>query len=290
MIKVNGEPIKIDRFPNGELNIDTQILNKIPKNSTVSVEFKWANNEDILSLWFVLQHLQDNSITNYELYIYYLPYSRMDRNQNGNCFTLKHLCYLLGFFNVKMYKIVEPHSDVSLGLLAPSERINFITPLMGHILRLNPDINMICYPDKGAKNRFQDDSVTLPVVYCSKVRDFDTGEIKGLELEGDVNVSGKNILILDDLCSRGGTFYHTANKLKENGANDVYLGVCHMELTVEYGWIVNRYNKENNSPIKHIYCSDSMLICKLPEISNITIYSMEEFLNNGNLKEVNRYE
>ena len=61
MIKINGELIKIDRFPNGELNIDTQILNKISKNSTISVEFKWANNEDIFSLWFVLQHLQDNS-------------------------------------------------------------------------------------------------------------------------------------------------------------------------------------------------------------------------------------
>ena len=165
---------------------------------------------------------------------------------------------------------------------------------MKHILKLNPEINMICYPDKGAKARFQDDNVELPVVFCNKIRDFDTGEIKGLELDGVIDVAGKNVLILDDLCSKGGTFYYTAKKLKENGANNIYLGVCHMESTVKYGDIYSEYKNWDEvkvSPVKHIYCLDTMVnsieaYWLQNHSSNLTIYDTEVFLSNNKFKEV----
>ncbi len=288
MIKVNNQEIKFDKFPNGETLVNTDVLNNVlPINGEYRIDFKWVNDEDLLHLYFVLNHLNYLGYFQYKLYIYYMPYSRMDRSQNGSCFTLRYISRVLNCMidSLDEVFIVEPHSDVTLACVAHSKRINFISPLMQHILSLHPDIDMICYPDKGAKQRFQDDAVTLPVVYCNKIRDFDTGEIKGLELDGDVNVNGKNVLILDDLCSKGGTFYHTANKLKESGANDVYLGVCHMERTVEYGQILEFHNKQYTSPIKHIYCSDSMLISHISDAKNLTVYSMDEFLHNKQIKE-----
>lgn len=38
-------------------------------------------------------------------------------------------------------------------------------------------------------------------------------------------VKERNVLIVDDICSRGGTFYHAANALKEAGAKNIYLYV-----------------------------------------------------------------
>lgn len=284
MITINGEKIQTELFPNGESLIHTDVLNNLEE--PFDIHFNFYTNDDLIELLLVCGHLKDRSITDYNLYIRYMPYSRMDRDQNGNCFSLIHVCSLL--INVlsdesKIY-VVEPHSDITLNVLN-AERINVITPLMNKILEKHPDINVICYPDKGAKARFCDDAVNLPVVYCEKIRDFNTGEIKGLELQGDIDLKGKNVLILDDLCSKGGTFYHTANKLHEAGANKVYLGVCHMEPTVRYGKIYKDKNVNIESPIEHIYCFNTML----PEVEaqwlqelgeNLTIYKIEKFLSN----------
>ena len=292
MIKVDGQEVSFSKFPNGETLVDTEILNKT--ESGCRIDFKWEKDEDILYLYFVLSHLtaRTPSIRNKKIYIWYMPYSRMDRSQNGNCFTLKYVCELIegATYNDDEFFIVEPHSDKTLELLDFSERINAITPLMQKICSIE-NIDVICYPDKGAKARFCDDKVDLPVVYCEKVRDFDTGEIKGLELKSDIDLGGKNVLILDDLCSKGGTFYYTAKKLKENGVKDVFLGVCHMENTVMQGELLEELDMPFKSLIQHIYCFNTMLN-KFREdyikstFGNITIYNIEKFLKEGEVVDV----
>lgn len=297
MIKVNKISLDFGEFPNAETLVKTGFLDRVATDEQgyISIEFRFKDDKSLMRLYFILNHLRQ-FYPKFKLYIYYMPYSRMDRSQNGSCFTLKYVSEMLNTvlcLEDKVY-IMEPHSDVTLQLLNNSERINVITPLMKHILKLNPEIDMICYPDKGAKARFQDDNVELPVVFCNKVRDFDTGEIVGLELDGDTNVDGKNILILDDLCSKGGTFYHTSNKLKQNGAKDVYLGVCHMEATVKYGDIYaehKNWDEEKVSSIKHIYCLNTMVndieaYWLQNHSTNLTMYDTEVFLSKNKFKEV----
>ena len=48
-------------------------------------------------------------------------------------------------------------------------------------------------------------------------------------------VKDKNILIIDDICSKGGTFYYAAKALKELGARNIYLYVTHCEKTITSG-------------------------------------------------------
>lgn len=290
MIKLDGQEIKFSKFPNGETLVDTEILNRA--GSGCRIDFKWETDEDILHLYFVLSHLNNQHKLNRKIYIYYMPYSRMDRSQKGSCFTLAWTCTLINhvtFLGDSVY-IVEPHSDRTLDLLHFSKRINVITPLMQKICSIE-NVDVICYPDKGAKARFCDDRVDLPVVYCEKVRDFDTGEIKGLELKSDIDLNGKNVLILDDLCSKGGTFYYTAKKLKESGVKDVFLGVCHMEKSVKDGHIIEYGDAK--TLIKHIYCFNTMINSysdvqnNVPCIpKNITIYDIENFLKEGEVVDV----
>ena len=49
------------------------------------------------------------------------------------------------------------------------------------------------------------------------------------------SVKGRNILIVDDICSRGGTFFYAAKALKELGAKKIYLYVTHCEKTILEG-------------------------------------------------------
>ena len=66
-------------------------------------------------------------------------------------------------------------------------------------------------------------------------------------------IKGKNILIIDDICSKGGTFYYAAKELKEAGAANIYLYVTHCENTIHEGELLN------SDLIKHIYTTDSIL-------------------------------
>ena len=95
----------------------------------------------------------------------------------------------------------------------------------------------------------------MPFAFGIKKRNWDTGVIEGLDLMGDTEaINGKDILIIDDICSRGGTFYHSAKALKEIGAANIYLYVTHCENTIHEGELL-----KDDDLIKHIYTTDSIL-------------------------------
>jgi ribose-phosphate pyrophosphokinase len=112
---------------------------------------------------------------------------------------------------------------------------------------------MIFYPDEGAMKRY---SATTPMEYAFGVkrRDWSSGKIKGLDVMGDVKrFVGKDVLIIDDICSKGGTFYQSATKLKELGVNNIYLYVTHCENTIFEGELL-----EEEDLIEHIYTTESI--------------------------------
>ena len=108
------------------------------------------------------------------------------------------------------------------------------------------------YPDEGAMKRYAG-MVNLPYAFGIKKRNWETGQIEGLDVAGSVDeIRGRDILIVDDICSKGGTFYHSAKKLKELGAKDIYLYVSHCENTILEGELLK------GDLIKKVYTTDSI--------------------------------
>lgn len=259
MIIINGEEVKFTKFPNNETLVDTSYLNTLRGTKENSIIFKYYKDEDLLHFKFVLDHLLEQECVANNIVITYMPYSRMDRSQNGNCFTLKYILFMFKMhFLFNNFYIVEPHSDVSLD--GDNIKPLYITPELCKIaITENPDITTICFPDKGARNRYTKlfeeyypELNKLNILYCNKVRDFDTGKITDLELIGNTT-DVKNVLIADDLCSAGGTFYYTAKKLKESGVENVFLAVTHTENNISNGELI-----KDTTPINKIYTTDSM--------------------------------
>lgn len=259
MITINDKEIKFTKFPNNETLVDTSYLSTLRGSKENTIIFKYNKDEDLLHFKFVLDYLFEQECVTNNVVITYMPYSRMDRSQNGSCFTLK---YILSMFKMHFlfnnFYIVEPHSDVSLceGNIKPL----YITPELCKIaITENPDITAICFPDKGAKKRYTNlfkeyypELNNLNILYCNKTRDFNTGKITGLELVGDTT-DVKSVLIADDLCSAGGTFYYTAQKLKENGVENIFLAITHTENNISNGELI-----KDTTPINKIYTTDSM--------------------------------
>jgi ribose-phosphate pyrophosphokinase len=98
-------------------------------------------------------------------------------------------------------------------------------------------------------------STSLPYKYAFgiKRRNWETGKIEGLDVAGCTEeIKNKVVLIVDDICSRGGTFYYSAKKLKELGAKAVYLYITHCENTILEGELLE------SGLIEKVYTTDSL--------------------------------
>jgi ribose-phosphate pyrophosphokinase len=103
----------------------------------------------------------------------------------------------------------------------------------------------------------------LPVAFGIKKRDWKSGQILGLDVVSDIDLTGKKVLIVDDICSAGSTFKFSAIKLKELGASDVALYVSHCEDNIQNGDLLK------TDLISKIYTTDSILHIEDPKIEVI---------------------
>ena len=112
---------------------------------------------------------------------------------------------------------------------------------------------MMFYPDEGAMKRYSA-LADKPYAFGIKKRDWATGQINGLDVAGATElIAGSRVLIVDDICSMGGTFYHSAKKLKELGAAEIYLYISHCENTILKGDILT------SGLIEKVFTTDSLL-------------------------------
>ena len=93
-----------------------------------------------------------------------------------------------------------------------------------------------------------------------------TGEIKGLNVVGEIPKESFDVLIVDDISSYGGTFYFSALKLKELGAKKIYLYITHCENSILEGKLLQE------DLIEHIYTTNSLLS---KQHEKITVFDIE---------------
>lgn len=239
MILLNGSEVKFEKFPNGETRIDKEsFLQNCEFGNTVS--FKYKDDSDLIKLMFVKKYLDSTDFMSpNNLVIYYMPYSRMDRSENDSPFTLKYVSEFVNELNFDSVEVLEPHSDVTCALLdrAKANYINFkLVEQVKKEVGFSDEVDYLVFPDGTANKRYG--KINIPNQLTGiKHRNFQTGKIESLELAGKVNHEGFKALLIDDLCSYGGTFLLTAEKLKELGASEIYLLVGHCENSIFKGKI-----------------------------------------------------
>lgn len=255
MIVLNNKfVIEQNHFPDGTLRLS------VPNCYPMQISWYYDNDEELITLIYLVKHLRNldygfaNTIS---LFMPYVPNARMDRTEDGkNVFTLKYFAETINGLNFEEVRIFDPHSTVTTALI---DRAIVVAPfsLLGNAVdemcRESSDENFtIFYPDAGSVKRYSG-AIKKPYVFGNKVRDWNTGEIKGLDVIGDMeSIKDHNILIVDDICSKGGTFYHSAKKLNELGAKDIYLHVTHCENTVLQGELIR------SGLVKRIFTTDSI--------------------------------
>lgn len=255
MIKINGNPIEINKFPDGTL-----LMKKTIRCEAATITWLFENNEELVALIYLVGHMREHGVERIFLEMPYIPNARQDRVKNEeDIFTLKYFANVINMLQFDGVFVTDPHSYVSCALINrikayPVE--NVIMKILMHsesFGAFGEDNFSMFFPDEGSMKRYSEIFVDIPYTYGMKVRDWKTGQIQGLEVVGSVdNIKGKTILIIDDICSKGGTFYHSAKKLKELGAGKIYLYVTHCENTVLDGELLE------SGLVEKIYTTNSI--------------------------------
>jgi len=263
MILLNECKITIEQFPNKESKIkDFETL--IAEQNLL--QFVYEDDGDLLRLLFVKKRLNELQAP-CELLIQYMPYSRMDRKIEGDLFTLKYTCAFINSLHFDKVYVLEPHSSITMDLLEHSVAIY---PALDWLPQLMEDLQFtendrIVFPDKGAAARYKESGYENICVF-DKTRNPQTGRIENMFLKEGTVPKGAKCIIVDDLCSSGGTFIWSGNILKEMSADTISLLITHCEPRVLTGQLLN-----SDSPISHVYCSPSMMQQKHAKITYLPL-------------------
>ncbi|MBE6861660.1 MAG: ribose-phosphate pyrophosphokinase [Ruminococcus sp.] len=263
MLKINGSEIMQGSFPDGTL-----LVKYAPEKECGYAEIDWyyENDRELITLMYLTKHLNAHGISRIRLFMPYIPNARQDRvKSDEDVFTLKYFAQVINSLNFESVTVLDPHSTVSEALIdrlviqSPKENVRRV---ISEITQNEGAEPFMFYPDEGASKRYSG-MVTLPYGFGIKKRDWKTGKILGLDVSGSVEqIKGKSVLIVDDICSKGGTFLFSARKLKELGAGNIYLYISHCEKTILSGELIE------SGLIKKIYTTDS--ICNFShELINI---------------------
>ena len=253
MLKINGSEIMQGSFPDGTL-----LVKYAPEKECGYAEIDWyyENDRELITLMYLTKHLNAHGISRIRLFMPYIPNARQDRvKSDEDVFTLKYFAQVINSLNFESVTVLDPHSTVSEALIdrlviqSPKENVRRV---ISEITQNEGAEPFMFYPDEGASKRYSG-MVTLPYGFGIKKRDWKTGKILGLDVSGSVEqIKGKSVLIVDDICSKGGTFLFSARKLKELGAGNIYLYISHCEKTILNGELLT------SGLISKIYTTDSI--------------------------------
>jgi len=225
-------PCAHDDFPFDELQITTRL----------------NNAEDIMLLFMATDAVQRKYPgIKIHLFIPYLPYARQDRVCTpGESFSLKVFGNMLNAQGYESVTVLDAHSTVADACIdrlkvLPSDPYVFegIALLRSYLESENTafDTNpVLVSPDAGAlkkvfalaKDSPKQVSFESSIVVGQKVRNLATGDIIETRIDKqDLNLNGRDVVIVDDICDGGRTFIELAKVLRAEGVSSITLFVTH---------------------------------------------------------------
>lgn len=271
MIKINSFNTAITQFPNGERGYEFAISDI----EHIRLFFKYEDDKDIFSLICAADTIYRwNKQAKIELIMPYIPYSRMDRvKKSFSAFTLKSFANVVNSIVKPQYiKCLDAHSDVSLALFDCyvyncKPQIKFING------KYDRDTTLIVYPDGNAAKKYKEYLNEFKSISLLKDREFESGQITASTIADSKDLEKfdlskiKNVVIVDDLCSKGGTFLRASENIRallKNDSVNIDLVVAHCEYNVFNGQLLSEGGPFNGK----IYTSNSIIgeDCKEPRI------------------------
>ncbi len=210
------------RFPDNELYV--RILDNIWGKDVIIVQTTYPDS-NIVELFLLQNAIEEAGAKSITVVIPYYGYARQDTKfQDGEAISAKALANLISL-NADKVITVDPHKEHILDFFSTSAYSCSAVPEIAKYLD-RKEIDMVLAPDKGAVDRAKKASkiIGCDFDYMEKTRiDGTTVEIKPKNLDAQ----NKNVAIIDDIISTGGTMAKSIKELKKQGAKKVFVACTH---------------------------------------------------------------
>ncbi len=221
----NLTPIETRRFPDGERYI--RIKGEVLRDVVVIQSTGYPQDENLMELFLLLKNLKSLGVERTRVVIPYFGYGRQERRfKSGEAVSAVIVAELLEAAGAsEIYSINLHEKNIKEFFNIPVHEISAM-PLIANYIEQQIDNPMIIGPDKGALGFAQEVSGILKCEcdYLDKVRITpEKVEMKPKNLD----VEGRDVVIIDDIISTGGTIVSASKILRDLGANKVVVGCVH---------------------------------------------------------------
>lgn len=226
-IKANLVKSNIRVFPDGESKIT--LNGNLSKKKSIIVQSIYPPVDN--NLVQVLSLISKAKETSSEIIavIPYMGYARQDREfLPGEIVTMKVIAKLFKGVGVSKIIVVDIHSMIGLKyFMIKSKNITAIPDLVKYFKKLSLKDPLIVSPDQGGKDRAKEfaKEFGLEYIVLEKKRDRKTGKVK-IKTK-NANVEGRDLILVDDMISTGGSIVNATQFLKKQKCKKVYVACTH---------------------------------------------------------------
>jgi len=224
--------VDLTRFADGEVRpwIQEDVRDKIV---FVMQSFSTLMDEYIMEMALMGDGLRRSAPKTMVAVIPYLGYSRQDKQHRvGEPISARVIAKFIEVSKFKEVIVVDLHNDAIVGFFQiPVLHISALPVLVDAVKKLNIVDPVVVSPDVGGVRRARNFAYALDanLVVMEKKRFIDRHDTsENFQIIGDV--SGKTVIINDDIISTGGTIVHGAEALRQAGAASVIVCASHAVL------------------------------------------------------------
>ncbi len=277
--KATGIPlstIDLNRFADGEISLNIpetvrghHVFLVQPTNEPV--------NENIMELLITIDALKRASAKNINVIMPYYGYSRQDRkSKSRQPISAKLIANLIETAGANRVLSMDLHAGQIQGFFdIPIDNFRAMPIIVDYFKAKNFQDNIVIVaPDHGGavRARKMGDIMNCPIAIIDKRRpEPNVAEVMGIV----GNVKGKIAILIDDIIDTAGTITAAARALVEAGAKEVYAACTHPLLSPP------AIDRINNSPIKEVICTNTIMIPEYKKSEKIVQLSVGELFGKG---------
>ena len=227
-IKANLVKSSIRVFPDGESKIT--LSGKISKKKSVVVQSIYPPvDTNLLQALSLISKARETS-SQVVAVIPYLGYARQDREfLPGEIVTMKVLAKLFKGAGASKIIAVDIHSTIGFKYFTiKSQNVTAIPNLVKYFKKLRLKNPLIVSPDQGGKERAKEFAKEFGLEYIAlhKKRDKKNGKVQ-IKAKNADEVIGRDLILVDDMISTGGSIINATQFLKKQKCRRVYVACTH---------------------------------------------------------------
>lgn len=243
--------INIQKFSDGELQ--PVFLESIRGDYVFLVQSSFSPSENLMELLLMIDAAKRASAYKIIAVIPYYGYARQDRKDKPRvAIGAKLIATLLESAGANRVITMDLHAPQIQGFFdIPVDHLDSSAIFIPYIEKLNLENLTFAAPDVGSTNRVREIAsyFNAEMVICDKHRKR-ANEIASMVVIGDV--TGKDIILIDDICDTGSTLAKAAALLREKGANTIRAFCTHPVLSG------NAYENIENSVLEEMVVCDTI--------------------------------